>query len=441
MAASARTLALATALLAGAFTALTPSCLTRYDADTTPAVNECTRCHGDASRSGTALQRAAPPIDLYGNTTSEYPGVGAHQRHLTAGDTHGAVACDQCHIVPKTALDPGHADSKRPAELHFGDLATKGKRSPNYDYGTRRCSDTYCHRGANPEWTHPRDEAETCGTCHALPPPKPHPQTTQCQTCHGDVVERVDGKLHFIAPEKHIDGTVELRTVTCHDCHGSEDNPAPPRDTSGNTDTSAPGVGAHQIHLAGGEHSRPLACNECHHVPQKWDDPAHMDGAPAEVSITGVGATDGRAPAFDYPSLSCGNTWCHSPEPGTSNASPKWTSVDKPLACDSCHGYPPAAPHPQMTNCSFCHTKTVGSDNKTIIDRSLHVDGVVEVAAPTKCNSCHGSAQSNAPPVGRRGRDGDDGDGRRGAPGAPARQQLGARGAVQRMPRGAVRLA
>ena len=399
MAGRARTLGLAaTIALAGAAAAFMPACLSRYEQDQTPASRQCSACHGDASRSGTLLQKAAPPVDLQGNTTSEYPGVGAHMRHLYATSTHGAVACDQCHIVPKTVDAPGHADTKRPAEITFGSLASEGKHSPGYNVATRSCTDTYCHRDANPVWTHPRSEADTCGTCHAVPPAKPHPQALQseCGVCHSEVIDR---KLHFVSPGKHIDGKVEVRTPKCNECHGSEKNNAPPLDTKGNTSPTAPGVGAHQEHLAGGDHSRPLECKECHHVPTDVLDPLHIDGAePAEVIFTGVAKTQGREPAFDPGTLTCGNTWCHSPEPGTSKPSPVWNSNSGPLPCDSCHGTPPPAPHPQMDNCSFCHGAVVGKDNKTIIDRSLHVNGVIDVVLPTTCNACHGSTTNPAPP-------------------------------------------
>jgi len=385
--------------LAGAAAALLPACLDRYDQDQTPASRRCSACHGDASRQGTLLQKAAPPYDLHGNTTSEYPGVGAHMRHLYAGSTHAAIECNQCHVVPKNVTDPGHADTKRPAEITFGSLASEGKHSPEYNAAMRRCSDTYCHRDADPVWTQPRSEADTCGTCHALPPPKPHPQAPKndCGVCHSAVVDR---NFAFVHPERHVDGKVEVRTPKCNECHGSAKNFAPPTDTKGNTSPTAPGVGAHQIHLAGGDNSRPLECKECHHVPTNVLDPLHIDGAePAEVIFTGVAATDGRDPAFDAKSLTCGNTWCHSPEPGTSKPSPVWNSnPDKALPCSGCHGTPPAAPHPQMDNCSFCHGDVVGKDNKTIINRSLHVNGEINVTLPTTCNSCHGSANNPAPP-------------------------------------------
>ncbi|MEZ4373687.1 MAG: hypothetical protein R3B07_22900 [Polyangiaceae bacterium] len=39
---------------------------------------------------------------------------------------------------------------------------------------------------------------------------------------------------------------------------------APPFDLSGNTATSFPGVGTHQVHLAGSTNFRAVACSDCH---------------------------------------------------------------------------------------------------------------------------------------------------------------------------------
>jgi predicted CxxxxCH...CXXCH cytochrome family protein len=387
--------AVALALATAALLALEPACVDRYEADSTAAANRCSSCHGDATRSGTLLQRAAPPIDLYGNTKSEYPGVGAHLIHLYAGATHGAVACNECHVVPEDVESPGHNDTKGPAKIVFGSLATRGGLTPHYNQAAETCTSTYCHRDAHPVWTHPRSETDACGTCHSIPPPPPHVQvpTQDCGTCHSAVIDR---NLHFIAPEKHVDGIIEVHSVGCNACHGSDRNNAPPNDLDGNTATTAPGVGAHQAHLAGGANSRPLACNECHVVPTKVTDPGHTGPPPAKLTFSGVAASNGRTPTFDLVELTCSN-WCHSPDkPG--GYSPVWTRQGGRLPCNGCHGLPPAPPHPQVDNCHKCHSAVVAADNRTIINRSLHVDGKVEVAS-LQCNSCHGSDKNNAPPV------------------------------------------
>ncbi|MCA9595214.1 MAG: CxxxxCH/CxxCH domain-containing protein [Myxococcales bacterium] len=386
---------LCAAVSLAALSALAPGCLDRRSEDTSPKTLECTSCHGSPNNPGSDLVKSAPPIDLNGNTDPSYPGVGAHQNHLHDGPTHAAVPCQECHVVPTTTGQKGHADTDRPAELTFGELAKTGGRDPSYSAAARSCTDTYCHQNAETRWTHPRSSADACGSCHALPPPLPHPAVEQCENCHGEVI---GANMKFIAPEKHVNGKVEVIDLTCSTCHGSEQNAAPPVDTQGNSDITAIGVGAHQVHLAGGANSRPVACGECHVVPKEVGDPGHIDTAPAEVIFTGVATTSGRAPDWNRTAKKCSDSWCHGPS-ATGTDSPEWTSTAGNLSCTTCHGAPPPAPHPQMTNCNFCHGAVVGADNQTIVNRDLHVNGTVDVVLPTTCNACHGSQQNAAPPV------------------------------------------
>jgi predicted CxxxxCH...CXXCH cytochrome family protein len=380
------------ALLASAF--VLSGCLERRDSDTTPSANECTRCHGSAEREGDALVQAAPPIDLGGNTDPSYPGVGAHQQHLVASPTHDAIPCQTCHVVPTRTDAPGHADSALGAEVTLGELAVNDGHTPNYDSGTRRCSDTYCHRDADAQWTAPRSSADACGTCHGLPPAAPHPQSPNCSGCH---TETVDADRNIIDPSKHLNGTVDVGALTCHTCHGSATSDAPPQDTSGNTDPSSPGVGAHQAHL-NGSIGRAVECTACHVRPDTVDATGHLgDGTPgAELTFSGLALNGGATPSYDRTTHTCTGTYCHGPVSPATSVSPMWTTSDAPT-CTTCHGAPPAFPHPQMQNCSLCHSETVDASMQ-ILDLTKHIDGTVEVTLPTACNGCHGSATSNAPP-------------------------------------------
>ena len=372
-----------------------PGCLDRRDTPASSDVGRCATCHGDPTRPGDYLLRAAPPLDTLSSTEVSSPGVGAHQIHLHASATHAALACDECHRVPKRVDSPGHADSARPAEVVFGALAKTGDRNPSYDPVARQCNDSYCHRGANAVWTHPRDSASACGSCHGLPPPAPHPRSDKCFACHGDVV---DEARHIIHPELHVDGKVEYTPLGCTTCHGSGEDPAPPVDTRGDTAVTFAGVGAHQAHLRKNAVGRPLACEECHVVPAAVDAMGHVDGT-AQVSLSSVGTSGGHDAAhFDTASLTCADTWCHGAATMGHGASPVWTS-SAPLACDSCHGAPPAAPHPQMSTCATCHGDIVNADGKTMKDPSRHVDGTIDVAVPDDCTACHGSDGNPAPPA------------------------------------------
>ena len=49
-------------------------------------------------------------------TSPTDPRVGAHRAHLDRG-----VACESCHVVPRTLSSPGHIDEAR-ASVPFGDF-------------------------------------------------------------------------------------------------------------------------------------------------------------------------------------------------------------------------------------------------------------------------------------------------------------------------------
>jgi len=396
--------------------AFVPGCYDRREGDNPPPADQaCASCHGDRGREGTLLEKAAPPRDLNGHTSetdTSVPGIGAHWYHLKGSETHLAIPCAECHLVPKAVGDAGHADTDRPAEVPFatepGTIAKTGGRSPSYDPETGRCSDTYCHRDSDATWTQPRSSADACGTCHAIPPALPHPQvgTDKCFLCHGMVVDK---NLNFVNAALHVNGEVNVGQLGCDGCHGDPDRvvdpgkdllkAAPPKDLAGDTAVSALGVGAHQAHLAGGANSRPVECTECHIVPSKVEDPGHTDtAAPAELTFSGTAAANGRTPSWDRTIKKCSNTWCHGPT--AAQDSPEWTSEAGNLACTGCHGQPPPFPHPQMKDCSRCHGAVMNTDNVTIKDKSLHVNGTVDVVPLTQCTDCHGTPGKNpAPPV------------------------------------------
>jgi predicted CxxxxCH...CXXCH cytochrome family protein len=191
----------------------------------------------------------------------------------------------------------------------------------------------------------------------------------------------------------------------CRACHGSLDNAAPPLALNGDTSTGALGVGAHQAHLRGGAFSRPVECQECHVVPERIEDPSHLDGdGIAEVTFGDVGTlrrslTQAR---WDRERGTC-VTYCHGATlMGATNPTPRWTVVDgTEAACGACHGLPPGGDHPASDRCELCHAPTAGP-NLTIADPTTHVDGIVQGAVP-QCGTCHGTPESPAPPAGTHG--------------------------------------
>ncbi|MBI5511521.1 MAG: CxxxxCH/CxxCH domain-containing protein [Deltaproteobacteria bacterium] len=404
-----------------------PSCARRLDAcvckdracyfdPDAPVVDEatndqligCRECHG-------STRNAAPPVSTAGDLDTAALGVGAHQTHLIGGNHSRSVSCTECHVVPRATNAAGHIDSPLPAEVTFGDLANGGGRTvAAWDRLSGTCSG-YCHGAAmrfgptygRPIWTVVDGTQAQCGTCHDVPPPTPHPSSTECSLCHLPTA----GPNQTIANrDTHVDGVLQVTGGSCNTCHGNAQNAAPPADLDPdpNDVTTEIGVGAHQTHLAGGAASRPTGCSECHVVPQQVDEPEHIDSATpdrAEMSF-GPTATAGlMSPVWDRGSATCSNTYCHAGRDRNGTATgrkptPVWTEVGAgEAACGACHGLPPNTPtHAGIgaTDCSVCHLPSAGP-NSTIAAREHHVDGILD-ASSEPCNACHGDATGAAPP-------------------------------------------
>ena len=355
----------------------------------------CHDCHGD-------VDSPAPPIGLRGTTSTAERGVGAHRSHLGTSAWHREVACTDCHIVPTAMRDVGHIDTPRPAELTWSALATADSATPAFD-GVR-CAGAYCHGatllpgGSNttPNWTTVDGTQADCGTCHGLPPGGSHPTSGLCSTCH----PTMNAAGEITDPARHIDGVVDVVALNCTSCHGDlATGPAPPRDSSGGTATSRRGVGAHASHLRTSTWRHEIGCTECHDVPAAVTDVGHIDSAlPAELTWGALATADTASPGFD--GARCSGAYCHGAtlQPGGTNTTPNWTTVDgSQSACGTCHGLPPGGTHPSSGNCSTCHpTMNAAGD---IIDPARHIDGVVDITAMT-CTSCHGDvAVGPAPPT------------------------------------------
>lgn len=202
-----------------------------------------------------------------------------------------------------------------------------------------------------------------------------------------------------VAP-KATETKTGLGSTTCYACHGGPENAAPPRGLHGQTETTDPGVGAHQLHLGNGPAHLAIACETCHVVPTDKYQKGHLDDPQgrATVEFSGLALAGGATPTYDAKEHSCSNTYCHGSTlkvPGK-DAKPTWNQVDgKQRACSSCHGAPPPAPHPKDTECAGCHAATAGP-KMTILNLAKHVNGKVEVVLSpnANCAGCHG-----APPV------------------------------------------
>jgi len=305
-----------------------------------PAAFSCTSCHG-------GIEGSAPPRAIDGATSTTAVSVGAHRGHALGGNNSRPVACDACHLVPATLLEPGHVDTPLPAEVAM----TTG----TWDHAVAGCSNTYCHGTAEPSWVRPNQAA--CGSCHGLPPPPPHPTGMACEGCHGAVA---GPGLTIRDRMRHADGHVDFQTVTptitpascAAGCHGTDDEPTP-------------ASGAHLAHLSGGAQGKPVACGHCHLVPATIGAPGHNNGT-AEVMFSGTAGTSGT-----YAGGTCNNTYCHNSS-GGATTQPVWTGPA--TTCSSCHGFPPPNPHPSSASCSGCHSNARAGMN---VDRATHVDGTV----------------------------------------------------------------
>jgi predicted CxxxxCH...CXXCH cytochrome family protein len=188
----------------------------------------------------------------------------------------------------------------------------------------------------------------------------------------------------------------------CTRCHGRDGNPAPPRSLRGETSTTARGVGAHQLHLRDTAIRQAVACAECHVVPATLSAPSHVHGPLLTWGPLATGR--GSRPAFEQAAARCSGVYCHGGNAaihGGSRTTPIWTYAAEPdyaaggeAACGGCHGWPPPAPHPQLTSCAGCHGRTVRADGTIDVAGGLHVNGTVDFGGSgggaLACDSCHG---------------------------------------------------
>lgn len=406
----------------------------------------CAKCHGSDFAGGTANAPCTAchkkgPTDC-GTCHGEPPETGAHVAHVKGTSVLAkAFDCTECHTKPALYTDVGHifaADGslvKLPPETNivkFGATADKsyagvtrgGPATWDHDAGT--CSNVYCHGGAfaadtnavdiTPKWKGGPTEA-ACGACHGLPPSS-H-KIGDCTICHSKVVApgQMQGTWNIIDNSRHLDGNVSLgdESGQCWACHGSPNNPAPPRDLHGSSDPASVTVGAHTVHLTAPHGLRgPVACGDCHLVPKNVGDPGHLDSAlPAEVFPQTIAAgslafSDGAKPVWDRTAASgkgtCANVYCHGggtklgtdQSPNTKHT-PVWLGGSTEAQCGACHGAPPVnAEHMPgamfmgiafqsgLQHCADCHGKSIDGNGNIIVtgapgmQTSTHINGVVD---------------------------------------------------------------
>ena len=345
------------------------------------AKGECYDCHGQQPN-------AWPALRLHGETETTTLSVGAHATHMLGGNIAGPMACESCHKVPEHLDDPGHLDSELPAELVFSGIAVHDGAQPSWNRGdnTGTCSSVYCHGstlegGTNtePEWTKVGQGEASCGSCHSLPPPAPHPASSACATCHPGMA--LDDSHIVAGGGLHINGVVDVPS-RCNGCHGDMNSAAPPRALNGSTDTRQRGVGAHAVHTRQSRIHAGFACTACHKTPRQVDDEGHLgDDLRAEVQLGELARHGGLQPSYDgdaeWPS--CSAVYCHGDSlPGGDHGPFKWQQLSPGgLSCQSCHGNPPPLPHPQDSACKSCHARSLLDDQHIDINSGTHIDGQV----------------------------------------------------------------
>ncbi len=236
---------------------------------------------------------------------------------------------------------------------------------------------------------------------------------TACQSCHGSSF--TGGSVVDVSCTSagcHVDGTGAAKPPTaCNTCHGNFRGAAgdtlswaPPRSVAGDTLESAPGVGAHQAHVAEGAFASLIPCKECHVLPAAYTDPGHIDSTGRAklvfnsdlAAMPTAGGSYIPDPSYDYATHTCQSVYCHGNwklQKSSSNYafaytdsvmtgakfSPVWTEGSTQDSCGSCHGIPPAG-HISRTlaQCGNCHTGEVDAAGN-ITDRTLHMNGKVDV--------------------------------------------------------------
>ena len=219
-----------------------------------------------------------------------------------------------------------------------------------------------------------------------------------CKKCHGaDYKGGGSGaactKCHSNTPED------------CHTCHGNADHIYPPLALNGQSSESYLGVGVHEAHLGDStlRFSRGLKCFECHKEFHTFSDTVHINPNRANVALivfdtlakTPTGGITPN-PVWNRTTATCEGVYCHG---NFVNGNyrlinppllPVWTNGES-VFCGMCHGNPntgdplPGGTHLQnftINQCYYCHGRVIDSSG-TIFNKSLHVDGKIEIGFDT----------------------------------------------------------
>jgi predicted CxxxxCH...CXXCH cytochrome family protein len=352
---------------------------------------------------------------------------------LAAGCAQGTAiqgsyqTCSTCHGAPPPAAPDGThprvaTDLRYCWACHPGTVDSSGRIIPGG-----------LHQDGKVEWTsqghpdgyrspavHGRDffafvsgaDVPPCAGCHGTDYDIPVAGGESCNSCHAAA-----GWTGWQGNCSFCHGTKSPATQAGYAVADHPTWSAPP-DAISQRLTGAPvedRTGAHVIHLTGSAYALPFRCDACHQVPTTV---AHISGrnARAAVALTAPGqAGPPDAGGWDPGTSTCA-TACHG-----AGGSPPWPL--RGIACDGCHGVPPATTAhagldgSDLTACNGCHPATIAAAGVIDVAGGQHVNGRIDVvgghaagfAQPSthgpqyldfvagapgalNCESCHGTA-------------------------------------------------
>lgn len=382
------------------------------------AAARCTSCHGDGARLASAdtdpLIAAAPPSGLFGGTERTDRGVGAHQRHLRAGEFWPAVPCGSCHVVPggieharqaqgRVTFSARASTASWPSALVFDPPPAPPSWDGAATGGAPTCTAVYCHgnfpNGAGAvsiSWT---SGSAPCGSCHGIPPPDPHPPVgtdpAGCADCHPSPFSggtHLNGQLD-LSVQSHGAGWMDAASPGFH-AFSADEGLGPCARCHGEALAGGrlvPGCGScHDRDLPAGVATWRTNCTMCHGgtddasgAPPRTTWGQSADAVRVGAHRSHVEATHGLAQPLDC-------TACHVKPADALDAG----HVDGPTATVAFGDLPRTGTTPawsrQDATCSatYCHGATLAGGTSTA-PIWTKVDG-----SQAACGACHGDPPS-----------------------------------------------
>ncbi len=351
-------------------------------------------CHGDGAA---ALGSVTPDIttdcgSCHGSATAPGTLSTVHDNHLAEGAT-----CGECHAGTATGSDAisgpalhvdGDVETSFPSGMVFANGTCTGSC-----HGMGHDSATWTDGGFHaPGWAQPEQHGVTANL-----------KEQDCRVCHG--ADLTGGASGQSCDECHTAG---WRT-DCTYCHGGTDNAtgAPPVDIDGLV--TALSFVDHTVHVEETIHPA-WDCVQCHVKPVDVLSLGHVFAGDVTPGKAEVRLTSGLSTLGHYDGAgTCSNLYCHGN--GSKVLAPRilgTVTAGTTATCGSCHGT--ASNTSTMSGqhwrhldqdiqatCDECHATTV-SDNTTISNPLLHVNGVADKSFPSGMvrtgNSCTGTCHN-----------------------------------------------